>query len=194
MTWNEKTGRPEEVAWKRDPQQELALKKEQLREKQNQFWIESYDKAKNNYDATMDVDGYYLMAEVPLTNRLRAIGGARIETTDMLVTSQDATRRKGVLDLRDTLPQTKILLLAVFPRGATPDDVLRKKNTAVNETIAKLDDGERVFFLDIGPKFLAADGTLEKAIMPDLLHLSPRGYEIWAESIEPKLVELLGAK
>lgn len=99
-----------------------------------------------------------------------------------------------VKKLRDKLPQTKILLLAVFPRGATPDDALRKKNTAVNETVAKLDDGERVFFLDIGPKFLTADGTLEKVIMPDLLHLSPRGYEIWAESIEPKLVELLGAK
>jgi lysophospholipase L1-like esterase len=99
-----------------------------------------------------------------------------------------------VTKLRDKLPQTKILLLAVFPRGATPDDALRKKNTAVNETVAKLDDGERVFFLDIGPKFLTADGTLEKVIMPDLLHLSPRGYEIWAESIEPKLVELLGAK
>jgi len=99
-----------------------------------------------------------------------------------------------VAKLRDKLPETKVLLLAVFPRGATPDDPLRRKNTAVNETIAKLADGEHVFFLDIGPKFLTADGTLEKAIMPDLLHLSPRGYEIWAESIEPTLAELLGAK
>jgi len=99
-----------------------------------------------------------------------------------------------VKQLRKKLPATKILLLGVFPRGATPEDALRKKNTAVNEIIAKLDDGEHVFYLDIGPKFLTADGTLEKAIMPDLLHLSPRGYEIWAESIEPKLAELLGGK
>lgn len=99
-----------------------------------------------------------------------------------------------VARLRDKLPETKVLLLAVFPRGATPDDPLRRKNAAVNETIAKLTDGEHVFFLDIGPKFLTADGTLEKAIMPDLLHLSPRGYEIWAESIEPTLAELLNAK
>jgi lysophospholipase L1-like esterase len=28
--------------------------------------------------------------------------------------------------------------------------------------------------------------------MPDFLHLSPRGYEIWASSIESKLKELLG--
>lgn len=99
-----------------------------------------------------------------------------------------------VKKLRAELPQTKVLVLAVFPRGATPADALRQKNAAVNEAIAKLDDGEHVFFLDIGPKFLTADGTLEKAIMPDLLHLSPRGYEIWAEGIEPKLGELLGSK
>ena len=28
--------------------------------------------------------------------------------------------------------------------------------------------------------------------MPDLLHLSEKGYTIWAESIEEKLSELLG--
>jgi len=96
--------------------------------------------------------------------------------------------------LRDKLPNTKILLLGVFPRGATPADALRRKNAAVNEIIATLDDGRHVFYLDIGPKFLTADGTLEKSIMPDLLHLSPRGYEIWAESMEPKLAELLGGR
>lgn len=96
--------------------------------------------------------------------------------------------------LRDKLPNTKILLLGVFPRGGTPADALRRKNAAVNEIIATLDDGRHVFYLDIGPKFLTADGTLEKSIMPDLLHLSPRGYEIWAESMEPKLAELLGGR
>jgi len=30
--------------------------------------------------------------------------------------------------------------------------------------------------------------------MPDLLHLSPKGYRIWADSIEPKVKELLGEK
>jgi outer membrane receptor protein involved in Fe transport len=79
---------------------------------------------RNNYDAAMDVDGYYLMAEVPVTRRLRAIGGVRIETTDMLVRSGDPTRRQGLLDLRDTLPslnlvyelQPKMNLRAAFGR------------------------------------------------------------------------------
>ena len=83
-----------------------------------------------------------------------------------------------VKKLREKLPDTKILLLAIFPRGANESDPLRAKNKAVNATIAKLADGQMIHFLDIGPKFLAADGTLSKEIMPDLLHLSLNGYQI----------------
>jgi len=47
-----------------------------------------------------------------------------------------------------------------------------------------------VHYLDIGPKFLAADGTLSKDIMPDLLHLNSKGYQIEADAIREKLAEL----
>lgn len=73
------------------------------------LFLQDTSAPRNNYDATMDVDGFYLMADVPITQKLRAIGGARIETTDMLVTSQDTTRRQGVLDLRDTLPSLNLV-------------------------------------------------------------------------------------
>lgn len=96
--------------------------------------------------------------------------------------------------LRAELPKTKILVLGVFPRGADKNDVKRKVNEGANEIVAKLADDEMVHYLDIGPAFLEKDGTLSKEIMPDLLHLSPRGYEIWAESIEPKVKELMGEK
>jgi len=92
------------------------------------------------------------------------------------------------------LPETQILVLAIFPRGAGPDDPLRKVNGATNALLGKLpglfDDG-RVHLLDIGTEFLAADGTLSQEIMPDLLHLSPEGYRIWARAIEPVVAELL---
>lgn len=94
--------------------------------------------------------------------------------------------------LREKLPETKILLLAIFPRGADPSDPLRKTNAAANELVKSLDDGKHVFYLDIGPRFLTADGVLEKRVMPDLLHLSPEGYAIWAGAVEPKVRELLG--
>lgn len=96
-----------------------------------------------------------------------------------------------VKKLRTDLPQTKILLLAVFPRGEKPNPQ-RDKITQVNQIISLLDDGEMVHYLDIGPKFLDAEGNLPKDIMPDFLHLSPRGYEIWADAIEPKLKQLMG--
>jgi lysophospholipase L1-like esterase len=96
-----------------------------------------------------------------------------------------------VKTLRMKLPATKILLLGMFPRDAKPDTDFRKRIKTGNEKIAKLADDKAVFYLDIGGKFLAEDGTLPKEIMPDFLHLSPKGYEIWAEAIEPSLKKLL---
>jgi lysophospholipase L1-like esterase len=101
---------------------------------------------------------------------------------------------KGVTKIVETIrtksPSTKVLLLAVFPRGEKPNPQ-REKLKEVNSTIAKLDDGKHVFFLDIGSKFLQQDGTLPKDVMPDFLHLSAKGYQIWADAITPKLAELL---
>ena len=94
--------------------------------------------------------------------------------------------------LRAKLPQTKVLVLAIFPRGADNDDGIRQINAKTNEIIAKLADGQNVFFDDINAKFLAPDGTLSKDIMPDLLHPNAKGYEIWAETIEPTVAKLMG--
>jgi lysophospholipase L1-like esterase len=99
-----------------------------------------------------------------------------------------------VKKLRDKLPNTKVLILAVFPRGADNNDPKRQVNMKANELIAKLADGKMVEYLDIGPKFLAADGTLSKEIMPDLLHLNAASYQIWADSIEEHVKRMMGEK
>ncbi len=99
-----------------------------------------------------------------------------------------------VKKLQEKLPKTKILVLAIFPRGADVNDTKRKVNTAANLQIAKLDDGKMVHYLNIGDKFLNNDGTLSKEVMPDLLHLNEKSYATWAEAIEPKLKELMGEK
>lgn len=96
-----------------------------------------------------------------------------------------------VRQLREKLPETKVLLLGIFPRGETREDRQRKVNQATNEIIKSLDDGKSVYYLDISEEFLDDDGKLARQIMPDLLHLSRLGYEIWAESIEPKVAELM---
>ncbi len=101
---------------------------------------------------------------------------------------------KGVTKIVETVrakqPQAKILLLAVFPRGEKNDNPQRVKNKQASAIFAKLDDGKSVHYLDIGEKFLQPDGTLTKEVMPDLLHLSAKGYQIWADSISTKLAEL----
>lgn len=97
-----------------------------------------------------------------------------------------------VQQLRKKLPETKVLVLGVFPRGANNADKRRQVNEGANALFKKLADGKAVHYLDIGPKFLEKDGTLTREIMPDLLHLSEKGYTIWAESIEAKLKELMG--
>jgi lysophospholipase L1-like esterase len=94
--------------------------------------------------------------------------------------------------LKKKTPQTKVLILAVFPRGKDANDKRRKVNEGANQGMAKLADGKQVHYLDIGDKFLAKDKTLSREIMPDLLHLSPQGYEIWAASIESMVAKLLG--
>jgi lysophospholipase L1-like esterase len=99
-----------------------------------------------------------------------------------------------VKELHSQLPDAKVLLLGIFPRAAKPTDNLRAKIKEVNEKIARLDDGKEVRYLDIGAKFLDKDGTLSKAIMYDYLHLTSKGYKIWADAIGPSLDEALKTK
>jgi lysophospholipase L1-like esterase len=95
-----------------------------------------------------------------------------------------------VLELQRDFPQAKILLLGVFPRGR-PNDPVRATIAEINATIAKLHDGNRVHYLDIGAKFLAPDGTIPADVMSDLLHPSAKGYEIWAQAVKEPLTALM---
>ena len=100
---------------------------------------------------------------------------------------------KAILDeLKVRLPETKILLLAIFPRGPAKDHPMRKINDATNEMLAAFADGKRVTFLSINDTFLDDDGNLPKEIMPDRLHPKQEGYRLWAEAMEPTLKKLLG--
>jgi len=93
---------------------------------------------------------------------------------------------------RTTFPDAKVLLLGVFPRGAEATDPYREPIREINELIANLDDGEHVRFLDIGEHFLESDGSISEEVMPDGLHPSALGYEIWAEAVMPTFREMMG--
>jgi beta-glucosidase len=99
---------------------------------------------------------------------------------------------KIVKELNTKLPKTKVLLLGIFPRGVKATDPSRARIKTINEVLAKLDDGGKTIkYLDIGPKFLEADGTLPPEIMPDALHPNEKGYGIWAEAMAPAVAELM---
>lgn len=88
--------------------------------------------------------------------------------------------------------RTKVLLLAVFPRGEKPDDPKRALVKEINAGIAKFDDdGKTVKVLDIGDRFLEPDGTIRREIMHDFLHLTEKGYQLWADAVREPLAALL---
>ncbi|MEX2218708.1 MAG: GDSL-type esterase/lipase family protein [Phycisphaerales bacterium] len=92
---------------------------------------------------------------------------------------------------REKLPGTPVLLLGVFPRGREAGDPARAKIAEVNALASRHADGEHVHMLDIGDRFLSADGSISPEIMPDYLHLSRRGYEVWAGAMEPEVRRIL---
>jgi lysophospholipase L1-like esterase len=95
-----------------------------------------------------------------------------------------------VFELRKDFPDAKILLLAIFPRSIG-GPAAQKEIDEINPIISALHDNQHVFYLDIGSKFLAADGSIPKDIMSDGLHPTSKGYEIWANAVKDTLVSLM---
>ncbi len=99
--------------------------------------------------------------------------------------------RRVLDEIRQRQPAARVLLLAILPREARPGGPLRALNERVNALISAYADGERIRFLDIGSHFTQPDGTLPPELMPDALHLSAKGYELWARALRPSLEALL---
>ena len=111
-------------------------------------------------------------------------------------TPEEATEgvKAVVRELRARLPGSRILLLGIFPRGATAADPQRAQIAYINRHIAKLADGKHIRYLDIGAKFLKPDGRLTPDIMADRLHPTEKGYEIWAAAMKPTLLQMLNVR
>jgi lysophospholipase L1-like esterase len=97
-----------------------------------------------------------------------------------------------VMELRHDFPSAKILLLAIFPRSM-PGDPVRDKIAEVNKIIARLDDQQHVFYMDIGSQFLDEKGVfLPDSFRADNLHPQAKGYDIWGQAVSAKLAQLMG--
>lgn len=71
--------------------------------------------------------------------------------------------RKIVAMLKEKLPQSQIVLLGIFPCG-NKHDARRAKVADVNDMISRVNFGPQVHHLDLGPKFLDANGDLPKEL------------------------------
>lgn len=85
-------------------------------------------KTRNNYEGLRQIAAGYAMIELPITSDFKFIGGARIETTDIEVVSQDSTQGIGAIDETDILPS------ANFVYSLTDNMNLR---AAVTRTLAR---------------------------------------------------------
>ena len=91
--------------------------------------------------------------------------------------------------LREQLPHSQVLLLGTFPKDRSPMTPDRRKIQEINSRIAKLDDGKWIRFLDISSQLLDQDGQLTAEVSHDGVHLTVKGYEIWAAALRPVVRE-----
>jgi lysophospholipase L1-like esterase len=63
---------------------------------------------------------------------------------------------------------------------------------AINANLARLADGRRIRFLNVNDTLADAQGTLFEGMAGDRLHLTLKGYQVWADGLTPILTELLG--
>jgi lysophospholipase L1-like esterase len=98
---------------------------------------------------------------------------------------------KAVLDVcRAKAPDAVVILMGITPRNDNPAalPVVEK----ANERLERLADGKKVRYLNINAKLADKEGKLREGMSPDRLHLSEKGYQVWADALKPVLTEVLG--
>ena len=99
--------------------------------------------------------------------------------------------RADLLQLRQRLPEARILLLGLWPRADLAKLQEHHEIDAVNRLIAACEGGA-VAYADIGGLLLEPDGRLSPQISPDRLHFSGQGYARLAPRLDALIDQLLG--
>ncbi len=98
---------------------------------------------------------------------------------------------RAIVDVcRQKAPAAKIILTAIFPRN--DNMAVMPTIERINESIAKLADGDTVRFLNVNDKLADERGKLFDGMMGDNLHPTVKAYQVWADGLKPILTELLG--
>ncbi|QJE99255.1 acetylhydrolase [Luteolibacter luteus] len=89
--------------------------------------------------------------------------------------------------LKEKSPDSKVILMGVFPRGAKAKDPARAYISSLNGLLAKIAESRQITFIDLRDKFIDADGKLRSELMADVVHPDERGYAIWAEALKAEI-------
>ena len=117
------------------------------------------------------------------TNNLAATKNHQAGTPAQIAAGIQAVTRR----VRTKFPDTKIVLMAVFPRGATPDHPMRQPTTQINALLPDIAKPLDATLLDITNDLLSPDRTYPKSMSQDALHPTAAGYQIWADALKPYL-------
>ena len=95
---------------------------------------------------------------------------------------------KAVIDsLHHEIPNIKVLLLAILSRSGP----FNAKVKQTNELIAKFNDEKSLRFLNMNSHFEDDKGVILKDLYTDGVHLTEKGYKLWAKTMDPSLKEML---
>jgi N-acetylglucosamine-6-sulfatase len=122
------------------------------------------------------------LKDLSLENLVLLIGTNNLGAGD---TPEDVTQgiKLTIESIRRYQPQTRIILMAIFPREQSPVDPMRAKVKAANQLLANAARTWGVTLIDIGPRLLEGDGSISKETMGDFVHLTPKGYRVWADAV-----------
>ena len=130
-------------------------------------------------------------AVVPVPKLENDIGTNNFSGTRNARESTPAEVAEGIQAICDRIrsksPETRIVLMGVFPRGASPKDGFRPKIAALNGLLAAFAKEKGMTYLDLGAKMLEPDGTLPREIMRDSVHPTEKGYALWASALKAVL-------
>ncbi len=91
--------------------------------------------------------------------------------------------------VRSKSPETKIILMGVFPREQSPTHPRRILINEINQLLSAFANEQKITYVDLTPQMISADGTISREIMSDFCHPTEKGYQIWADQLRDLLAE-----
>lgn len=113
------------------------------------------------------------------TNNFAGTSHARANTAEEIAEGV----REILIRVRAKSPDSRIILMGIFPRGEKANNPMRAKVADVNRLLSEFGKTPGITFLDLGGKLTQPDGNISRDIMADFLHPAEAGYTIWGDAL-----------